>query len=186
MLRPLGRLEEAIAAARKAAALDPLNGRDWTALGSLLLGAGHLKEAREALDRSLEVNPEQAMAPSWLAVLLLVERQPAAALQAAQRSTAESFRLMGAALAQHDLGRAEESQRALDELIAKHAADAAYQIASVYAWRRENDPALEWLERAYAQSDGGLTLIKMDPMLRGLRGDPKFAAFLKKMNVPPD
>jgi TolB-like protein/Tfp pilus assembly protein PilF len=183
VLRPLGRLQEGIAAARKAAALDPLNGRDWTALGSLLIGAGELKEAREAIDRSLEVNPDQAMAPGWLATLNIIAHQPAAALQAAQRSTSEVFRLMGTALAQHDLGLAKESQRTLDELVGRHAHDGAYQIASVYAWRGEKDRAFEWLDRAYAQGDGGLTLLQMDPLVRGLHSDPRYAALLKKMNL---
>jgi hypothetical protein len=85
-----------------------------------------------------------------------------------------------------NLGHARESQQALDELIAKYGHTGAYQIAQVYAWRGENDRAFGWLDRAYAQSDGGLVLLKMDPMLRGLRADPRFASFLKKMNLPPN
>jgi hypothetical protein len=33
--------------------------------------------------------------------------------------------------------------------------------------------------------DGGLTLVKIDPWLRGLHGDPRYAALLKRMNLPP-
>jgi serine/threonine-protein kinase len=186
VLRPLGRMEEGIAAARKAAELDPLNGTMWTALASFLVGAGRLKEAHEVLDRSLEVNPEQSFAPGWLGWVLLLEGQPAAALVASQRSTSALFRLTNAALAQHDLGHAKESQQALDELIAKYAHSGAYQIADVYAWLGETDHAFEWLDRAFAQRDGGLTLVKMDPLLRKLRGDPRYKTLLKKMNLPVD
>jgi len=83
-----------------------------------------------------------------------------------------------------------EEARALflqgEEMIAKYGHGGAYQIAAVYAWRGEKNPAFEWLDRAFAQLNGGLNLVKMDPMLRGLRGDPRYTALLKKMNLPVD
>jgi ribosomal protein L17 len=91
---------------------------------------------------------------------------------------------MGIAMAEHTLNHAKESQQALDELIAKDAQDAAYQIAETYAWRGEKDKAFEWLERAYKQRDGGLSDIKFDGLLASLHGDARFAALLQKMQLP--
>jgi serine/threonine-protein kinase len=68
-------------------------------------------------------------------------------------------------------------------LIAKDADHASYQIAEVYAWRGEKDRAFEWLDKAYQQHDTGLCGIKTDPMLAGLRGDPRFAAMLAKVHL---
>ena len=184
VLRPLGRLPEAIVFARKAAELAPLNGRTWSALGALLLCNGQPEPAREALNRSLEINPEQALAPGWLGILLILKGKPAAALAVLNRSTSEFLRLTGAAVAYHSLGHAKESQQALDALISRYGHSAAYQIASVHAWRGENDRAFQWLERARTQRDAGLTMLQADPMLRGLRGDPRYAAFLREMNLP--
>jgi len=186
VLRPLGKLQEGIAASRKAAALDPLNGRTWTTVGSSLIGAGRLDEAREALNRSLEINPEQAFAPGWLGIALLLQSQPQAALAIAQRSTSDVFRLMVTALAQHDLGQVKESQQALDTLISRFGHSGAYQIAVVYAWWGRNDQAFEWLDRAHKQGDGGLTLVKVDAMLRKVRGDPRYSALLTRMRLPLD
>ncbi len=186
VLRPLGRLPEAIGFARKAAELDPLNGRVWSVLGSLLLCNGQFGPARDALNRSLEINPEQAFAPGWLGVLLVLEGQSAAALPVFARSTSEFLRLMGTAVAQHAAGHPKESQQALDALIAGFGNNAAYQIAAAYAWRGESDRAFLWLERARAQRDGGLTMLKTDPMVRGLRADPRYAAFLRTVNLTPD
>ena len=185
VLRPLGRLQEAVAAGRKAVALDPLNSRSWTSLAALLVSAGQLPEARDAANRSLDLNPEQAFAAAWLGTILIQEGKPAEALQAFGRSTSEVFRLTGVAVSQHELGHPQESQRALDTLIAGSSHSAAYQIAGIYAWRGEKDRAFEWLERAYAQGDGGLTLLKVDTLLRKLHGDPRWPAFLKKLNLPP-
>jgi TolB-like protein/Tfp pilus assembly protein PilF len=186
VLRSLGRFREAIVAVRRATELDPLNARAWAALGSLYLATGESKLMRDALDRSLEVNPQQGFAGPWLGSGLLIEGKPDEALVAFGKSTSEVFRLFGSAVAHHSLGHARESLQALDELIAKHAHDAAYQIAGVYAWRGERDQAFAWLNRACDQHDGGLTLIKADPLLPGIRGDPRYAAVLKRINLPAD
>ena len=88
-------------------------------------------------------------------------------------------------MAGHSLGNAQASQKALNQLIATDAGDAAYQIAQVYAWRGEKDKALQWLERAYRQQDGGLADSKAEPTFASLRSDPRFAALLRKLNFPP-
>ncbi len=186
VLRPLGKVQEGLAAARKAAELDPLNGRMWTTLASFLVCLGQLDEARAALNRSLEINPEQALAPGWMGTVLLQQGQPQAALTASQRSTSEVFQLMGAALANHDLGNAKEAQKALDRLTSSFPHSAAYQIGTAYAWWGENDRAFEWLDRARRQGDGGMTFVKLDPLLRKIRGDPRYPALLTKMNLPLD
>ncbi|TMA31672.1 MAG: tetratricopeptide repeat protein, partial [Deltaproteobacteria bacterium] len=184
VLRSLGRLDEGIAVSRKAAQLDPLNGRIFSGLASLLVGAGRLDEARAAAERSLEINPEQAFAPAWLGFVLLLQGRPAEALAWYARSTSEVFRLLGAAIVQHSLGHARESDAALDELVRKHSHDAAYQIATVHAWRGDKDRAFEWLERARVQHDGGIALIKVDAAMRSLRDDPRYLELLAKLNLP--
>jgi len=87
-------------------------------------------------------------------------------------------------IAYYALGREKESDAALSELIAKYHADSAYQIAEVYAFRNQSDEAFEWLDRAYAQRDGGLIFTKVDPLLKSLHNHPRFAAFLKNLNLP--
>jgi len=89
-------------------------------------------------------------------------------------------------MAEHDLGHPQDSQRALDALIGKFGHTGAYQIGDVYAWRGEKDRAFEWLERARVQRDGGLLSLKVDPLVRNLRGDPRYFALLKKINLPAD
>jgi len=186
VLRPLNRLPEATAALRKAAELDPLNARIWGALGNMLALQGQNAAARDAFQRSLEISPEQSYTPYQMGFMSLLEGQPAAALVTFQRSTSDVFRLAGAALAEHDMGHTKEAQAAFDQLVAKWRDSAAFQIAEVHAWWGDKDHAFEWLERARVQRDGGLVLVKTDPTLRSLRGDPRYAAFLKKIDLPVD
>jgi hypothetical protein len=87
-------------------------------------------------------------------------------------------------MTEHTLGHKNESQQALDALMAKHAQHAAYQIAESFAWSGDRDRAFEWLERAYTQRDGGLALIKTDPPLRSLHADQRFRTLLAKIGLP--
>jgi TolB-like protein/Tfp pilus assembly protein PilF len=187
VLLPLGRLSEAIGEAQKATDLDPLSADAWSSLGLLYWMNGQLGPAQAALERSLRILPEQGPAAFFLAVTLLLQKRPSEALAAAEQSTYEQFRMLAKPLALNDLGRTEEAHRLVEQMIARHAHDAAYQIAESYAWFGERDRAFGWLERAYVQHDSGLAIfLKADPLLRGLRGDPRFAALLKKMNLPAD
>jgi hypothetical protein len=101
-----------------------------------------------------------------------------------EEETDEIWRLAGLPLVYHALGRRSDSDAALAALESEYAAEAAYQIAEVHAFRGEYDLAFEWLERAYNQRDGGLADIKGDRPLRGLAGDPRYKAFLRKLKLP--
>ena len=70
------------------------------------------------------------------------------------------------------------------ELIAKYQSIDPCLIAEIYAFRNQSDEAFEWLDRAYAQRNGGLTFTKVEPLLKRLHSDPRFAALLKKLNLP--
>ncbi len=185
LLAELGRLPEAIAAQKKAAELDALSTIAWRSLGRYLIEDRDFAAAHEALRRALEIEPESARALNYLGTLQLLEGNAVEALATFRRITDdEVFELFGVSMAEHTLKDPKDSQRALDQLIEKHAQDAAYQIAEVYAWRGEKDKAFEWLDRAYTQRDGGLVEMKVDLLIADLRGDPRYRALLHKMNLP--
>ena len=115
---------------------------------------------------------------------MLLQGKTHAALLEMQKETDEGWRLLGLPLVFHALGRRRESDAALADLKSKYAGDMAYQIAEVHAFRGEADPAFDWLERAYEQRDGGVTEIKYDRLMRGLIGDPRYKAFLRKLKLP--
>ena len=140
--------------------------------------------AGEALRRGLEIQPESVYGLYDLATLQLLEGHAAEALATSRKIEPEAFRLQGIAMAEHTLRNVKESQQALDELMARHAQESAYQIAAVFAWRGEKDKAFEWLERAYQQRDAWLSSVKVEPLLKSVRADPRFNALLRKMKLP--
>jgi tetratricopeptide (TPR) repeat protein len=179
----VGRLDNATALFRRAMQIDPLNSRVSQNAGIAWYYAGRQEEATVAIEKALELAPEMVYAHSLLSRVYLMQSHPREALAEAEKETDPAWRPFGLALANHALGRRKESDANLAELIAKFQAEKLYQIAEVYAFRGETDPAFEWLERSYRVRDPGLTEIKGDPLLNGLKRDPRYAALLKKMGL---
>jgi TolB-like protein/Tfp pilus assembly protein PilF len=183
-LAPLGRLPEAIAELRTATGLDPLSASAWTSLGILQVAIGNGDEGERTFHRVLEIDPQSDYAREGLGVRHLLAGKPEAALAEFAKCEDPMWQLWGTALAQHDLGRTEASTATLNELAARFAAPSPYQVAQVHAWRGERDQAFAWLEKAWMGHDSGLLLIQWDPLLRNIRGDPRFASFQRRMNLP--
>ena len=108
------------------------------------------------------------------------------ALNEMQQENVEVFRVFGVALAYHALGLRNEADEALKKFIDKFQNEWNYLLAELYAYRGEKDKAFIWLENAYNKKDGWLVFLKGDPLLKNLKGDPRYIAFLKKMNLPLD
>jgi TolB-like protein/Tfp pilus assembly protein PilF len=179
----LGRAEEAVGLLQRAVVFDPLSVQTYRSLGRMCFFADRLEEAEAAISKALELNPHGELSHWSLGLVRLAQGQPDEALQMFLREGHEIFRLLGLAMAKHALGRPQESDETLGELIKKYGADAAYQIALGYAFRAEIDLAFEWLERAYAERDPGLSHAKVTPLLKNLRANAQWQPFLKKLGL---
>jgi eukaryotic-like serine/threonine-protein kinase len=178
-----GRIPQAITAMNKAIELDPLSGFAWSYVGLFETVNRNYTAARRALERAVVINPSNDSFHFLLGQLNLLQGRLAEARTEFSKQSSEPNRLLGDALVEHASGHGKESDRALQVLIAKNAADSAYQIGDAYAFRGETDKAFEWLNRAYAQRDSGLTGIAYDPLLLALKPDPRYAALLKKLDL---
>jgi TolB-like protein/DNA-binding winged helix-turn-helix (wHTH) protein len=183
MAELFGRFDEALALDRQALELDPLNAEIWEYLAENRFYAGQLDEAVADIRRALELNVDTWGSPIILSEIYVLQGRPQDALRESERIPF-AFHIRTSAMAYHALGREKESDATLRELIEKFHANAAWSIATVYAFRNQRNEAFQWLDRAYAQHDGGLIFIKIDPLLKNLHSDPRFAAFLKKLNLP--
>ena len=143
--------------------------------------ADRLVEAEGAYRTALELAPGRVATHAALSLTLLAQKRGDDAVAEASREPNEEFRLWSQAIVHHALGHEPESQAAVRALIDKHPSAWALQIAEVYAMRGEPGSAFEWLERAYAQRDGGLSEMSVSPRFRPLHGDPRWGAFMKKM-----
>jgi TolB-like protein/DNA-binding winged helix-turn-helix (wHTH) protein/Flp pilus assembly protein TadD len=181
----LGDLEQAIKLREQLVALDPLRADSFLDLAFLQYLAGRYKEADTNLQKGLDLNPQAAFGNFTRALVFIAQGMPRQALAATEKEQSDWAKLTVQALADHALGREQDSRAALTELIGKHATDSAFQVAEVYGFRGEPDKAFAWLGRAYEQRDTGLIMIKTDPLLKGLRHDQRYVALLKRMRLPP-
>ncbi len=182
--RVLGNLDQAVRLYEQAVALDPLRTNSYSGLAYLLYVGGRYEEAQAALKKALDLNPQAAFVHLTLGKILIAEGKPQQALAEIEKEPLEWGKFTGQALVYHAVGREQDSNAALATLIAKYKSGAAYQIAQVYAYRRESDKSLEWLDRAYEQRDPGLTEINSDPLFTNLHHDARYTDLLKKMRLP--
>jgi TolB-like protein/DNA-binding winged helix-turn-helix (wHTH) protein len=179
-----GRSDEALALARRAVELDPLNPGSWSALGEIKYVEGQFAGAEADVKKSLELSPDVFPGPILLAKICIAQGRPQDALPEIERVRTDATRAWLYAVTYAAQGREKESDAALKELIAKYSSRAAYSVAAVYALRNQRDEAFEWLDRAYAQREGNVAYTNLDPLLKNLRGDPRYPAFLKRRNLP--
>ena len=184
LARELGDLDQAIKLNEQAIALDPLRTDFHLGQGYTLYLAGRYDEAQVELKKALDLHAQAAFAHVSLGEIFIAKRKPEQALAEIEKEPSEWARLTGQALVYHALGRDQDSNTALADLIGKYNADSAYQIAQAYAFRGQTDKSFEWLDRAYKQRDGGMTDVKIDPVFKNLRRDPRYVELLKRMRLP--
>jgi predicted Zn-dependent protease len=183
----LGRVDDAVTLFRRAVSLSPISPSAHEWLSYVYVVSNRLDDAEKEIRTALELSPDLSQGWYRLGLVLLEKGKPKAALEAMQKEPAENWRLPGLALAWHALGRSMESDAALKEATDKYADSMAYQIAEAYAFRGQGHEAFAWLDRAYRQRDGGLACcLKTDPLLKGVRNDPRYAELLRRMKLPED
>jgi len=178
----LGRLEEAVRLSRQAVDMDPINANSWEGLGENEFFLGQLDVAAAHSKKALELNPDVFPGPIQLSKIYIMQGRAQDALPEIELISYALERAYLYPMAYDALGRKKESDTALNKLIANYP-ESAYAIAQVYAFRNQSDEAFEWLDRAYAQRNTGLISTKVNPLLKSLHKDPRFAAFLKKLNL---
>jgi TolB-like protein len=179
----LGRVADGLVLANHGIALDPLgHSLDSVAYGQFVMG--NLKEAERVQRRVIELRPDTDANHYNLANILLAEGDAKAALAEYEKDGGANWRDTGTPLALDALGKRADADRALAHAEQTYGNNMAYQIACVYAGRKDLDGAFHWLERAYKQRDGGLNDLKVDPLLAKVRDDPRYNALLRKMNLP--
>jgi TolB-like protein/Flp pilus assembly protein TadD len=185
LLNLLGRPEQAVAIWKNITMRDPVNINARFNLGSSQMYAGKYDDAIESFRTVLDLSPENGVVHYQLGVTYLQLNDAKSALAEFQQEPIEVFKMIGLPLAYHALGNKKESDKALDALIAKYEKDAAGNIATVYAFRGENEAAFRWLEKE-RMNGSTFAEISCDPLYKNLYGDPKWLPFLRAINKSPE
>ena len=178
----LGQGDEATRLYTASLTLDPLFPAAHFLLGTVRSRTGQYAEAEVEYREVAKISPTWEAPHFYLGWTLLAEGRLEAAL--AEMQQYGEGRDLGLAAVYYAMGRKAESDAALARYTKQHADDDAYDIAMVHAYRAEPDVAFAWLDRAYRQKDPTLYGIKSDPPFKNLEPDPRYKAFLRKMNLP--
>jgi TolB-like protein/DNA-binding winged helix-turn-helix (wHTH) protein/tetratricopeptide (TPR) repeat protein len=180
--KTLGQHDKAEHQLQAAVDRDPLFNYANFHLANALYLAGKFDKAEAVFRRLLDISPQFWSRP-YLAKTLLAQGKPQDALDVLQPADdIGKLNLMPIILLAN--GRAQDADAALQALIAKHSATDAYHIGMAYAYRQDNQRALRWLERAYAQRDAGLLDMIGEPLLKNVSSEPRYHAILRAMNLP--
>jgi tetratricopeptide (TPR) repeat protein len=180
----LGHWDEAVRQLRAGLASDPLNTFSILNLGNAYYGAGRYSEAEKEYRKLLELEPDFLWTRRWLSKTLLALGQPEVALTVIQQEADEANRLALLPVMLYAVGRKAEGDEALNGLITRWGDTWPFYVAQAYAYKGDHDRALDWLERAYKMNDVGLSAIVGEPLFNSMADDPRFKAFLRKMNLP--
>jgi TolB-like protein/tetratricopeptide (TPR) repeat protein len=180
-----GQWNEAQQLGIEAVELDPLYAAAHETLGyTVYLRSGELAEAEKSFRRALQIAPGFSGGHYSLGLSLMLQGQHEAALAEFRKETLDDGQMEGSAMALFAVGRKAESDAQLAKAIRRNGVAGPFGIASVYAFRGEKDLAFVWLDRAYKARDPYLIYIPGDPLQKRLEADPRFKAFLRKMNLP--
>ena len=182
----LGRFEEALAHLERAQELDPVSLSIGAQIALVLLFARRYEAASEQVDAVLRVDGDSVEARFYRAMLHDLQGRAAEAVPVYESLSAENpdFRAMHAhALAR--AGREAEARAMLDGLIASGGRYLPlFWVAVAWTGLGEHDRALAALEAACDDPDDSLLGVAGFPLLDRLRGDPRFEAILRRMQMP--
>jgi TolB-like protein/predicted Zn-dependent protease len=180
-----GQFETKLSYLRQIVANDPLDARSLIHLAYSLMLADQFDEAVSASRRALQLNDKSSYVHVLYGQALLLAGRTQEALAAMQDEVSEGLKLWGLTLVYWSNGRKAESNATLAEIEKRWGADEPVMLARLYAYRGDRDAAFDRLERAYEKKQDPLelSLVPVDPLMRSLRADPRFAALLAKMKL---
>ena len=187
-LGAMGRHEEAIAEAKRALELDPLSVAINGGLGSVLFFSRQYDQAIEQMQKTLQMDSNFAAAHWGLGDAYEQKKMYAEAVAERQKAlSVEGDAPMAAAIgeAYKVSGYLGVEQRWREYFLEKRSHRGrgwAYQIAEFYSVLGKKDEALNWLEKAYAERNGGMPSLKIDPHFDALHSDPRFQSLVRRMN----
>ena len=164
--------------------VDPLNLRALHSKAFIHYVSRDFVSAETAMLDAIEfAGGNYIYAHTVLSLILLAQERLEEALEASEKELGEPWRLSAQSIIYHALGREDESEVALQQLINKFSDRIAMPIGGCYAFRGDADNAMEWFDRAYAQGDPQLMVTRVHPVHDNIQGDPRFLELLRKLDL---
>ena len=185
----MGRMEEALTETNQALEFDPLSLIIRTSRGVVLYFSDQYDEAINHCKGVLEMDQSFVPAHYSLGLIYTMKSMCDEAISEFQIATALFGRssLMQGALghAYAACGKQEEARKVITELtqVSEPMCVPYCYIAAIYADLGDKEEAFKWLTRAVTEHDAWIMFLKVDPIWRNLRSDPRFGQLLRGMGL---
>jgi len=144
---------------------------------------GQLDEAAADIKKALELNPMFGLAIVMLSQIYVLQGRPQVAFPEIKLVRYDHQRAYLYAIAYYALGRKKESDDALRELIHKFPQNTIRDRRGL-CFPEPVRRSVRVVGPSLCQRNSGLIETKVDPLLENLHHDPRYAALLKKLNLP--
>jgi TolB-like protein/Flp pilus assembly protein TadD len=186
-LAAAGQTERDIAEMKRALELDPLSLIINANLGQAYINANRYDDAIAQLRKTIEMEGSFYFAHQMLGEALDLKGQIPEAITEYEKAIALNDDPIPKALLGHlygRIGRKDEARKILEELrqTREQRYIEAYGLAIVYLGLGDRNETFNWLEQGYRDRDGYyMAVIRIDPVLASLHGDPRFEALAEKI-----
>jgi serine/threonine-protein kinase len=189
LLSNTGRHAEALAEAKRARELEPLNLRISSLEGQFYVFAGQVDAGIARLHETLELDPNYYFARHFLAAAYIEKKMFPEAVAEARRAIDVSptathpMSLLAYALAKG--GKTAEARAMVDDLvrISNQRYVPGSNVAIAYNGLGDREKAFAWLERAFQEHDVRLIFLKVDPKWNNLRSEQRFRDLLRRIGL---
>jgi TolB-like protein/Flp pilus assembly protein TadD len=183
-----GRFDEAIETLNKAQKINPLSPITNADLGNSYLFARQIDKAVEQFQKTVEMDGNFYYARAYLGRAYMMKGlfdEAQLELQKAQSLSDDPRILMLMVCNYSKMGSKDKALSVLDQMkdISKKRYVSSYYFALAYTALGKKDEAFKWLEKAYLEREGRMTLIKVDPLLDDLRSDSRFTELMQRVGL---
>lgn len=181
----LGRLDSALVEIKRALEIDPTSLIVNTDTGHILYFARRYDEAVAQYGKVLEMDPNFRVAHWRLGEVYERQGLYTQAIAELQKAlvTGDDAVLTWLGHAYAVTGRKDEALKIITQLKSQSKADSTYYLALVYTGLGEKDEAFQWLQKSFELKNGAIAVIQSEPMLDGLRSDPRYRDLLRRMKL---
>lgn len=189
LLAARGRMDDALVEERTALELDPISVSVRRGLGWLYWYARRPDAAVRHLQRAIRMDPTATESYRILAYAHLHRGVQDSAALVAREAVAlapdSAYALATQGYVEALSGRPEVARELLSDLHtrARESYVSPVAFATLAIALGDIDDAFRWLEAAHAERRGWLAYLKVEPVFDPLRGDPRFAEFLRRMRL---
>ncbi|MEX2283973.1 MAG: hypothetical protein WEE89_15920 [Gemmatimonadota bacterium] len=179
-----GDLDDAIRRIEAAARLNPFAAPFVGWAGTIYMLAGRIDDAELTARNAIEIAPNAPVGHVVLGDVYSEKKMFAEAIETHQQLVKLNPRgkwMLAVTLVR--AGRINEARAIATELESDLSPFNAYGLGAIYAALNDHDRAFKWLN--HGEPHAWLPWVRVLPEFKNLRDDPRFAALLERMHLPP-